>query len=683
MLRYAVVVSSSQSLRRSSKICSSLLWRQLPSSSPANLLCWNSSVPSAQPQQHNDDDDDWRDDHNNNRSTTNDDKQAIDDFFRRRRPPPVVASSLAERRRNRLENNNNGDATSAVATDNSNASSTQQSARQSWRFLGRDPRRRANPQEQQQPSPTSNKSAWRRDAAANKTTTSADEEGPLFRPSFLAQKNAELLEEKKKPAAPYEDMKDVSQLRAAFERSKFNQNNNKPTWRLEQQKSSPRQRNNNNYENRALEERNTNWKSNWRNQQPRGNYNNRRTSQQNQFPARIMMNNNNDDSFMSTRKSFQEQQRHAKETGETTTERRVIELPTHDMSVLDLSTLFRVKKHQLMKIMKSLGVHAQDKHEMVDPDTMELLALELGLEVTRSNRRRMHAENNQLQRRVGEEDSAAYESFPQRPPVVCLMGHVDHGKTTLMDALRARSQSSSSSSTNNKKKKKKGSKSIVDETQKVAGTEAGGITQVISAFQVALENQDSAVTFLDTPGHAAFRSMRQSGSNAADVIVLVIAADDGVSPQTVEILDFYKSIVKESGGISLVVAMTKIDKPGVNVDEARARIENQLYEHGIATEGFGSGETEFGAPAQLIPVSGITGEGVDDLIEGLALQSEIMDLRADTTARAEGIVMDARMEKGLGVVVDCVVRWGSMERGDIIVSGTNSGKIKTLKDGTL
>lgn len=254
-----------------------------------------------------------------------------------------------------------------------------------------------------------------------------------------------------------------------------------------------------------------------------------------------------------------------------------------------------------------------------------------------------------------------------------------------MDALRRRSMNqdvSGASKQGNAKKKKKKGKAPASASNDVAGTEAGGITQIISAFQVALEGQDMPVTFLDTPGHSAFRSMRQSGSHAADVIVLVVAADDGVSEQTVEILDFYKSIVKGSeGGISLVVALNKIDKPGIEVEEAQRRIENQLMEHGIVSEGMGSGDSEFGSPVQVIPTSGLTGHGLEDLMEGLLLQSEVMDLRADDKAHAEGIVMDASMEKGLGVVATAIIRWGSIQIGDVVVSGDQIGRVRILKDG--
>ena len=130
----------------------------------------------------------------------------------------------------------------------------------------------------------------------------------------------------------------------------------------------------------------------------------------------------------------------------------------------------------------------------------------------------------------------------------------------------------------------------------------------------------------------------------------------------------------------MVVALNKIDKPGIDVDEAQMRVENQLLEHGIVCEGMGS-SSDYGTPVQIIPTSGLTGLGLDDLMEGLILQSEVMDLRADDKARGEGIVMDARMEKGLGVVADCILRWGSMQKGDVIVSGTQASRIRMLKDG--
>ena len=412
---------------------------------------------------------------------------------------------------------------------------------------------------------------------------------------------------------------------------------------------------------------------------------------------------NNNAQFFGTRDDEQRRRRRHRRRAQQQRANEVM-LPPRPLSVTELSTLFRVKINSLLGTLKSLGERPTNGEDhMVDVDTMELIALELGMEPIRSLRRTVHDQNDRdllLQRRNTDDDDDdlytddveddSYASLASRPPVVCLMGHVDHGKTTLMDALRQRSKKQNKPKKSKKKKKQQGN-AKKDQDAAVAGTEAGGITQVISAFQVSLLDQQqqdddkaAAVTFLDTPGHAAFRAMRESGSHAADVIVLVVAADDGVSPQTVEIIEFFKSIVDGSGGggISLVVAMTKIDKPGIDVAESMVRIENELMLHGIVPESMaGTTESEFGPPVQLIPVSGLTGEGVDDLIEGLALQSEVMDLRADANARAEGIVMDARLEKGLGIVADCIVRWGSLEYGDVVVSGTHMGIVKALKDG--
>lgn len=374
-------------------------------------------------------------------------------------------------------------------------------------------------------------------------------------------------------------------------------------------------------------------------------------------------------------------------------------LPSHDISLMEASLLFRQRTAKLKRILRKLGEfpkNASDNDDeiMLGVDALELVALELGAKFQLSSRKATPKDQEVLmQRRAAAEETyeagaASYESFAPRPPVVCIMGHVDHGKTTLMDSLRRRALAAiggdgGAKEKSKKSKSKKGGKKDTGGSKNVAGTEAGGITQVVSAFQVPLDDQDEVVTFLDTPGHAAFKAMRQSGSDAADIIVLVVAADDGVSEQTIEILNFYKSIVKGSGGggISLVVAMNKIDKPGIDVDESLYRIQNELLAQGILTEGFGASEDgEFGPPVQLIPVSGLTGLGIDELIEGLALQSEIMDLRADDTARAEGIVLDARVVKGMGVVADCIIRWGTMKKGDHIVSGTHAGKIKILKD---
>ena len=408
-----------------------------------------------------------------------------------------------------------------------------------------------------------------------------------------------------------------------------------------------------------------------------------------------------------------------------------VRLPTSSpLSLVDLSLLLRVRKRTIVRTLRSLGgpiayTTANQDTYTIDLEMMELICIELGIEPLRAERRKESdvevSERRALRTAKEDEDvqDELYATLPPRSPVISVMGHVDHGKTTLMDALRRRAVTNTPSkgggATTGKAEKKKKMKNNVESSQQqqrkggmdtvsgdVAGTEAGGITQVITAFEVPLPLLDegvtltddddgllsshhliSTVTFLDTPGHAAFKKMRHSGSLATDVIVLVVAADDGVSPQTIEIIDMYKSIARaQPQSISLVIAVSKIDKPGIDVDEAVMRIENQLMEHDLFTENVvagGGDEGEFGS-CQLFPVSGITGEGLDDLVEGLALQAEIMDLRADEDAMGEGIVIDARMERGLGVVADCIIRWGSVSRGDFVVSGTHGGRVKFLYD---
>jgi translation initiation factor IF-2 len=392
---------------------------------------------------------------------------------------------------------------------------------------------------------------------------------------------------------------------------------------------------------------------------------------------------------------------------------KTVRLPSTPQTLVDFSLLLRVNKRTIVRTLRALGESlsynsANQDSFKIELETMELICIELGIEPTKvekkmsvleeAERRAMRqASGAPLDDEAKTEEEERYAALPPRSPVVSIMGHVDHGKTTLMDSLRRRAVTGANTPQGagkvSKKDKKKGKKSDDASTGNVAGTEAGGITQVITAFEVPLPFEDvgddsskspiSTVTFLDTPGHAAFKKMRQSGSSATDVIVLVVAADDGVSPQTVEIINMYKAIARsQPQSISLVIAVSKIDKPGIDIDEAVTRIENQLMEHDIFTENVlagGGDEGEFGA-CQLFPVSGITGEGLDDLIEGLALQSEMMDLRAADDAKGEGIVIDARMEKGLGVVADCVIRWGKVERGDFVVSGTTGGRVKFLND---
>ena len=348
--------------------------------------------------------------------------------------------------------------------------------------------------------------------------------------------------------------------------------------------------------------------------------------------------------------------------------------------------LLRVKLELLKPALSSLELYDvdYDDESSLDCDTMELLALEMGFETVRVARSK-----DQTQKKP---DGTVY---PPRPPVVSIMGHVDHGKTTLLDKLRYTATAAGAQQVRGKIGKQvakttvKGIRNSDEGSGNVAGTEAGGITQVITAFTVGLRPAASSssdidgatagkqqqeqrtrdmVTFLDTPGHAAFKAMRANGSHATDIIVLVVAADDGVAAQTREVI-----ALARDGGQHLVVAMSKIDKPGIDVQESTRRIQKELFEAGVVTEGMGG-------DVMIVPVSGVTGEGVDDLIEALVMQAEIMDLRADDNCEAEAIVIDARIDKGLGVVCECVVRWGKISIGDAVVSGIHGGKVRMMQN---
>jgi small GTP-binding protein len=373
-------------------------------------------------------------------------------------------------------------------------------------------------------------------------------------------------------------------------------------------------------------------------------------------------------------------------------EKEVI-LPNRNVSILQLSSILRIQKEKLVRVLRELGESPPRKGGVdqdafkVDVDMAELVAMELGLEPTREKRDRcsMEAAESRMRRQSQEggdkvlslQQDELYETYPPRPPVVCIMGHVDHGKTTLMDCLRRKAAEAGGGGNaqkikkKSKVKKKKGKGGDDDGVvSNVAGTEAGGITQVVSAFQIQLPGSSAdseklngnvdAVTFLDTPGHAAFKAMRQSGSNGADVIVLVVAADDGVSPQTVEIIDMYKSIARaQPGSISMVVAMTKIDKPGIDIEESMMKIENQLMEHEIFSERMALSDNEFD-PVPIFPLSGMTGEGLGDMIEGLILQSEVMDLRACKDSRAEGLIIDAKVSVPVLIIHSFTFARGAM-----------------------
>ena len=229
------------------------------------------------------------------------------------------------------------------------------------------------------------------------------------------------------------------------------------------------------------------------------------------------------------------------------------------------------------------------------------------------------------------EDNA--ENLKPRSPVVVVMGHVDHGKTSLLDAIRHTA---------------------------VTDTEAGGITQHIGAYRVNCNGQD--ITFLDTPGHAAFTSMRKRGAMATDIAVLVVAADDGIMPQTIEAINHAKA-----AEVQIIVAINKMDKPEANPD----RVLQQLTEHGLVPE-------KWGGDVICVPVSAKTHEGIDSLLENILLVAEVMELKANPDRKAKGIVIEARLDKGRGPVASLLVQNGTLKSGDIIVAGTAVGRVRVM-----
>lgn len=297
-------------------------------------------------------------------------------------------------------------------------------------------------------------------------------------------------------------------------------------------------------------------------------------------------------------------------------------------SVADLAQKMSVKSGEIIKILFNMGVMATI-NQMLDQDTSTLLIEELGHKpkfVSEDAIEEQLAES--LSAEVGSEEIA-------RAPVITVMGHVDHGKTSLLDYIRKAS---------------------------VAAGEAGGITQHIGAYHVNTEH--GMVSFLDTPGHAAFTAMRSRGAKATDVIVLVVAADDGVKPQTEEAVQHAKA-----AGVPLVVAINKIDKEGIDPD----RVKNELSALEVIPEDWG-GDTQF------IEVSAITGQGVENLLEAILLQAELLELKAYTDVPGQGVVIESRLDKGRGSVASVLVQNGTLKTGDIVLAGYEYGRVRALVD---
>ena len=296
-----------------------------------------------------------------------------------------------------------------------------------------------------------------------------------------------------------------------------------------------------------------------------------------------------------------------------------------EIVVSELASRLKVTATEVIKKLMGLGVMASI-NEVVDFDTAALVAEELGAKVEKE----VHVT---IEERLIETDEDPEESLQERCPVVVVMGHVDHGKTSILDRIR---------------------------NAHVTDTEAGGITQHIGAYQV--EYQGKKITFLDTPGHEAFTAMRARGANVTDIAILVVAADDGIMPQTIESINHAKA-----AGVSIIVAINKMDKEGADPD----RVKQQLTEQSLVVE-------EWGGDVIAVPVSAKTGMGIDELLENILLVAEVKELKANPDRLARGTVVEARLDKGKGPVATLLVQNGTLKSGDVIIAGTSVGRIRTM-----
>ena len=296
------------------------------------------------------------------------------------------------------------------------------------------------------------------------------------------------------------------------------------------------------------------------------------------------------------------------------------------ITVGELANKMAVKGSQVIKAMMKLGAMATI-NQVIDQETAQLVAEEMGHKVI------LRRENELEEAVMSDRDTGA--AAEPRAPVVTIMGHVDHGKTSLLDYIRS---------------------------TKVASGEAGGITQHIGAYHVETDN--GMITFLDTPGHAAFTSMRARGAQATDIVVLVVAADDGVMPQTIEAIQHAKA-----AQVPLVVAVNKIDKPEADLD----RVKNELSQYGVMPE-------EWGGEAQFIPVSAKAGTGIDDLLNAILLQAEVLELKAVRKGMASGAVIESFLDKGRGPVATVLVREGTLNKGDIVLCGFEYGRVRAMRN---
>ena len=315
------------------------------------------------------------------------------------------------------------------------------------------------------------------------------------------------------------------------------------------------------------------------------------------------------------------------------TERKFHELPkefeyTEGMTVAEIAKRIKREPAEIVKKLFMMGVMAT-QNQSLDGDTIELLMVDYGIEA----HKKVEIDTADIERFFVEDDYLNPENMVERAPVVTIMGHVDHGKTTLLDTLR---------------------------NSRVATGEAGGITQHIGAYQI--EEAGKKITFLDTPGHAAFTSMRARGASVTDITILIVAADDGVMPQTIEAINHSKA-----ADVPIIVAINKIDKPGANPE----RVIGELAEHGVIS-------TAWGGDSEFVEISAKFGQNIEELLETVLLVAEIQELKADPTVRAIGTVIEARLDKGKGAIATLLVQQGTLHVQDPIVVGNTFGRVRAM-----
>ena len=326
-------------------------------------------------------------------------------------------------------------------------------------------------------------------------------------------------------------------------------------------------------------------------------------------------------------KRFEEEEKMKRMAAELARKKQLEITVPDEITVGELATRLKKTSAEVVKKLFMMGVMAS-VNQVIDYDTAYLIADEFGAKVTKEV-------VVTIEERLFDDTVDTDENLVGRAPVVCVMGHVDHGKTSILDAIRHTS---------------------------VTRGEAGGITQHIGAYRVNVNGKD--ITFLDTPGHEAFTAMRARGAQSTDIAILVVAADDGIMPQTVEAINHAKA-----AGIDIVVAINKMDKPQANPDNVR----QELTKYDLVPE-------EWGGDVICVPVSAHTGMGINDLLESVLLVAEVKELRANPNRHAKGVVIEAKLDKGRGPVATVLVQNGTLHSGDIVIAGTSVGRVRAMKN---